>query len=633
MLRDKNTELSSGLCRISLSVDSDELNWTSIPPGPFGTVGRWLLRTPKFNSAGGVGSYPSIRDLRVTHYIPNNLDVQYTDTNGDDLSLRDRPDIVRFDRIMQPPARYIGNFDGRNIVGYTKPHPGAIILSPPVLRTTIGPNYVGLDDDHAQLVAFDTKVFEFDVGVGTAGKLTLYKEGVTDAASTFDVSSATRIQQLVDRINAMTGLEAAGAWRAQLVFGADGSATADNLAVTTGINTGDTAGRVRSFSTSYPAIAYFKTTYLSNFSTNKARWFFTQGGPDVPTNLADAYLAGNYRTGLSSWGILMGFAPLLDGCLIFFSKAIVLFRNTKSGRSGLDEDYHPADLFTSLGCIAWDSITWGDGWAGCLTEQGYFIFDGMRGGLLNISADVWNPATQTGEWAYEIAQCAAATAADNDGAHFHAKVMGSKLYVTYRSDSGAASGIPNRMMVYDFSLSASGSGLSEMLRPDGSPWGWSSPMGLTLSVMGEVRKSTGTARYGCIESNAGTTNGRVDQFETGTTDNGTAIAGDLWGPIDYAESLDKKSAQEARLVYKVNGSGVKFHFRRTDGVTTVVETGSGLVIPTTGSSGTFARVVIPLPQTARSQALGHQIRLSDDGAGGAMEVWGMELDEIMGSGY
>lgn len=614
--RDINDILTSGLGRCTVSASCNYRDWSGIGIGPDGTEGRWIYRTPKFNSTSSTGTSPAIRDLRVVDYIPNNTDTTYRDFKGNDLELKDRPDIVRFDHIMPPAARYIGSFDGRVIIGYTSVHPAMIYLTP----------NVNADDDSATLL---TTSYQFDP---TSPDIILYKGALTTTVS----GTSLTYQQVVDTINATTDSGSnGGKWWAQLAPGVDGS-RAFLSSTATVADVGDTAGRMRAFASSYPGVIHQQLgTKVSAFTTadrflHKNRWFFTQGGPDVPSNLADSYLAGNYRTGHDSWGIYMGSAPMPEGCLIFFSRAVVWFTNKTTGKSGQDEDYHPYELFTDMGAIAWDSIAHGNGWAGCLTEQGYFVFD-TQGRRRNISVDLWNAATQTGEWAYEIVQCSAATSADNDESRFHAKVMGNRLYCTWRSDSGVT--IPNRMAVYDFSLSATGEGVQQVLRPNGDPWGWSTGLGLSIAVMGEVRKSTGVARYGTIESNAGATNGRVDQFETGTADNSVAIAAALWGPIDFAESLNKKAAQEARVVHKANSTGLKFHFRRTDGVTTSAETGSGLALPTTGSAGTFTKTVVPLPQTARSQSIGNQMWLADDGSGGAMEVWGMELDEIEGSSY
>lgn len=607
------------------------ITWSQIPVGPDGVVGRWLLRTPKVNTVTSPSAaQPSPLDLMVTGYIGNNTQTTYEDTNALDLGLSSRPDIVRFDRILPPPARYISNFDGRYIVGYTKAHPAAIILSPtnPSTSGAWATTLTGLNDDSASLL---TNSLEVDVGVTAANKITFNKDGVflKEIAGINTLS----IRQIVDSINDV--IVGQTVWAAAVAPGADAGALGSNLQATTGCLTGDNTGHIRGFAPSLPVILPFNTTYLAGFPTQKARWFFSAGGPGIPANL-DSWVAGNYRTGNASWGNLQGFAPLLDGCLIFFSKGVVLFRNIKSGKSGLDDDYHPDDLFTNLGCIAWDSIAHGQGWAGCLTDQGYMVFDGTRGGVKNISLDVYNPATGDGEWAYEIAQCQAASGADTDGAHFHAKVMGGKLYCTYRTNSSAADGVPDRMLVYDFSGSSAGTGLDQVLRPDGTPWGWSTPLSGQLSVLGEVRKSGGVQRYGAVESNLGATNGRVDRFETGAFDTAltaTGITAQLWGPIDFADSLNKKQAQEVRVVHKGQTTNLALHFTRTDGITTSTGTGSGLPLPTTGASGTFSRTVVPLPQKARSPAMGNQIRLVDTGqsndtSANATRIWGMELDEI-----
>jgi hypothetical protein len=612
--RDINDILTSGLGRCTVSASCNYRDWSGIGIGPDGTEGRWLYRTPKFNSTSSTGTSPAIRDLRVVDYIPNNTDTTYRDFKGNDLELKDRPDIVRFDQIMPPTARYIDSFDGRVIIGYTSVHPAMIYLTP----------NVNADDDSATLL---TTSYQLDP---TSPDIVLYKGATTTTVS----GTALTYQQVVDTINATTDSGSnGGKWWAQLAPGVDGSRAFIGTTATVA-DVGDTAGRMRAFGSSYPGVVHQQLgTKVSAFASadrflHKGRWFFTQGGPDMPAMLADSYLAGNYRTGQDSWGILMGFSPMEEGCLIFFSKAIIWFTNKTTGKTGLDEDYHPYELFTDMGCIAWDSITHGNGWAGCLTEQGYFVFD-TQGRRRNISVDLWNAATQTGEWAYEIVQCSAATAADNDESRFHSKVMGNKIRCTWRSNSGAS--IPNRYSEYDFSLSASNEGIGQVLRPNGEPWGWSPPSGLSIAVMGEVRKSTGVARYGTVESNAGATNGRIDQFETGTTDNGTVITANLWGGIDFSDSLDKKSAQEVRPVYKANSSGITFQFRRTNGQTT--ETPTALAIPTTGSGGTFAKIVVPLPQAQRSQSIGYQARWIDDGSGSAMEVWGYEVDLLPGSSY
>lgn len=129
------------------------LTWTTIPIGPDGVVARYLLRTPKLNgTVGGTtgsetatteGTEPSPLDLRICGYIPNNTQDFFQDDNGNDLSLLADPLLVRFDHIMQPPARYISSFDGRILVGYTKPNPVAIYITPNV---NVDDNAATIDD-------------------------------------------------------------------------------------------------------------------------------------------------------------------------------------------------------------------------------------------------------------------------------------------------------------------------------------------------------------------------------------------------------------------------------------------------------------------------------------------------------
>jgi hypothetical protein len=401
---------------------------------------------------------------------------------------------------------------------------------------------------------------------------------------------------------------------------------------------GDTSKRVRAFCPAYPGIAYFSTAYLTAAERKgpfKTRWRYSEGGPQLSgSNFADMWPAGNIRTGYTTWGIYMGAAPLLDGCLIFFSKAVILFRNIKSGRSGLDEDYHPDDLFTNIGCVSAGSIAYGDGWAGCLTDRGYYVFDGTRQGFACISGDLWNPVTQTGEWAYEIAQSVAGAAKDDDSSRFEAKVMGGELICTYRGDSGASGGVQNLQVRYNFSASLSGSGLAQILKPDNTAWGWSTPCELQLSVLGEVRKSGGVQRYGTVDTNAGATNGRVDQFDTGTQDNGVNITGRLRLSIDLGKNMRKSSAQEMALFYKTNGTGCTVDLQGSDGI--IASTGllgGAKTLPSTGASGKFNRLLYPLPGNARCSILAHQIKFADDGTGGALEVWGAELYLLDTSSY
>lgn len=613
--------------KVTVDADCNYLQVSQIPIGPDGPnpcVGRFLLRTPKANAADD--AYPSIFDLRITAFIPNNTQSDYLDFNGNDAALFTDPLLIRFDQIMQPPARYIGTSDGRVFCGYTNPNPVAIYLCPNINKS----------DNHTDI---DTDIYEFTLA---SGVLTLKKNNSAGTAITADDTKT--IQYVVDSINNTAAAGSGGKWWACVAPGADptalcstSAAANNNLNSTTGVDVGDSnyagTGRIRSYASSYYAPIFYSTTYLANYPTEKRRIFFTMGGPGMPSFCAHGWGAANFRTAPQTWGDFMGFGALRNGMVVCFSRAIGILQNRKGGISGEDLDYRIYELNPSRGCIAWDSIAEFNGAVGYLTSDGYVVTDGQDEVI--ISKDIWNPATRQGEWEYEIAQSRAAAEADTDLSHFHAKVMGGKLYCTYRRDSSAPSGIPNQMIIYDFSGSAEYAGIRGVLRPDGSTWGWSGQLELPLSVMGEVVTSSGLARYGTKEDNAGaSSNGRIEQFETGTQDNGVNVAAQLWVALDMAESTQKKQAQEFTAFYKCNGTGAKFDFRLDDGGANAGSTlGGGIAVPTTGATGRFNRLKAPLPQNARSQSVGYQPRMTDDGAGGALEVWGIEINTLVTASY
>lgn len=588
--------------------------WNNIPIGPDGTVGRYLLRSPKKDGATSAGSTPSPFDLRITAYLANNTQTSYQDPNGNDLALVVDPLVIRFDHIMQPPSRYFSSFDGRMICGYTKAHPVVIYLTP---------NVNAADDD----ATIDDTIYEYALA---AGVLTLYKGALSTAITADNTRS---VQQLVDLINNTTDSGGnGGKWFAAVAPGADstvlcgtGAAGNQNLTTTTGVSFGDaTAGRMRCYGSSWAGCIFFSTTYLNLFSTEKRRIFFTAGGPGLPTYAANTWIAGNYRTGHGDWGDLVGMAPLpFNGSVVCFSKAIAVLQNRRAGSTGEDVDYRLYELNPTRGCIDWDSIVAFNGVVGYLTADGFVVTDGVN--EVVISGDVWKPARSVGEWSYEIGECLKGVNADTDLAHLHAAVMGGKLYVTYRLTSGAT--VPNRMLVYDFTGSAQKSGIASVLGPNGEPWGWSTPLTLSVSVMGEIRGSSGTARYGTDESNAGaTSNGRVEQIETGTDDNGSAFTSELWSARDLAQHLKKKSLQRLTMVTKKNGTGRTFRVYR-DGLGTT--TSASLTLATTGSNN-FDSVVLEMPQNARTPAKSLEYRWSDDGSGSdAPQEWGFEAEVLL----
>ena len=618
-----------------------DLTWTTIPIGPKGVVGRYLLRSPKLNgtvesdgsTAATEGTEPSPLDLRICGFIGNNTDTSWRDPNGNDLSLTTDPLLVRFDHIMQPPARYISTCDNRAVVGYTKPNPVAIYLAPNV-------NVIDTD------ATIDNVDYSYTLSGGT---LTLYK----DAGSTTITNIGTKsVQRVVDEINNTVGGGGGGKWWAAVAPGADAAALCDNTATAaangnltsiTGATdyAGDDAGRVRCFAPSFPGCIFFSTTYLANFPTQKRRIFFTMGGAGMPANAGASFAAGNFRTAPESWGDYMGSAPLANGAVMCFSKAIGVLQNRRGGTTGADEDYRLYDLNVGRGCIAYDSIVEFNGAVGYLTTDGFVVTDGKE--EVVISGDVWNPGTQTGEWAYEIGQCAEAAASDTDIARFSAKVMGGKLYVAFRlhnSGTGrtlATDAHPNYWMVYDFTGSMQYSGLRGVLRQDGTPWGWSTPLTVARSAgpMCEVVTSSGVVRFMADEDSTGQdSNGRIYQIETGVTDAGTDYNCKLWTCRDLSEHLRKKAAQELISVHKKSWTAPETGTTITlyrDGLGTTSD--ASITLPST-SSANFETLVLPLPMAARAPAKSHEYLITDDGSStDPTHTWGFEADLLLLDSY
>ena len=141
----------------------------------------------------------------------------------------------------------------------------------------------------------------------------------------------------------------------------------------------------------------------------------------------------------------------------------------------------------------------------------------------------------------------AASAADTDAAYASARILRRTLWVSYR-DSGSR---PDRNLRYDFSGGIAQVGLPALLRDDGrTPWGWSNELVLpiTPSLMVAGRRGDGEHLYGWSEANAGSTgDGRIDEFETGDTDNGTAIVGSVVTPWEKGDEQRQVSGQEVLI--------------------------------------------------------------------------------------
>lgn len=395
---------------------------------------------------------------------------------------------------------------------------------------------------------------------------------------------------------------------------------------------GATLGNMRTLGNAWPIGLPFKKSYLDTLATLDRDVQFTTGGPLDPPYAGNSYVAGNRRNADAAAGFAMGGAPLLNGAITCYSRAYGRLYNVRGGKTGEDADYRNEIQVWSHGCVSPYSIVYGNGWVGFLTDAGFVVTDGTTERI--ISLDVYNPSTGTGEWAYEIGQCKNAAETNGSNYQFHAFVEAGKLYVSYRRTSNNT--VPAHMMVYDFSASASSAGLAQVLRPDGTTWGWStnltyswrahSAAGGVAGAIGSVRKSTGLYILTCDDTNDKTTCGLVQRIENGTwTDSGTAsqrVTAQGYLALDMHDTLDEKAAQVLHVMRYNPGAAERVTFFRSK----AQSNGSQQSLAASGAP--FQVDHIPLPIAQRTITMQTQILLEALGGSGSTDVHyhGAELE-------
>lgn len=384
---------------------------------------------------------------------------------------------------------------------------------------------------------------------------------------------------------------------------------------------GDTyPGEQRCNSTASPGLVYFTKAYLDTLPTDFRAVDFTGADPGHPRDAANSWYVQNTRSVPAEAGYAMGGGQVKNAGIVYYSRGKALLTNIRAGKSGLDADWTMQFITGSRGAIS-PSIVQGNGWVAALTADGIEVTDEQTTRI--ITGAIYDPGEQTGELAYEIAQCVIAARTDTDGGFFNMMLSGSKLRVSYRSSSSVT--YPDRYMTYDFSPSEGLYGVPELLRPDGSPYGWSCPHQVRVGAMCEVQDASGTHLYGMIDANAGSTgNGRVDEFETGTSDNAVAIA-----PVGYhamltdEEELQEFWVKEIRAKWKKNGTGFSIGLSRDKN-----RTGGNVDLFTMPTSGTDEFKIRRLPATQQMAGSKEVLEFffTDDGSGTPPQFEGMQVE-------
>lgn len=234
-----STVLPNGLGRVTVgnipgTTKYLSVTYSDIPIGPHGTVARVILRTPKQNRQATTDTITvEPLNLRVVGVLRNNTQTSYEDFQGDDDSLLEDNDVVRFDLVCPRRARYYGTGDQRVAACYTLPNTAAIMLA--LTDAGVGgavhdKNLPDTDDLCYGATAFLVRI--------TSTQLELHYNGgaavnFATNAKAFLFSTYTTLQKLVDAINTTTQADFCKGWRAQLAPGVDGSMASTSLTLTT----------------------------------------------------------------------------------------------------------------------------------------------------------------------------------------------------------------------------------------------------------------------------------------------------------------------------------------------------------------------------------------------------------------
>lgn len=336
-------------------------------------------------------------------------------------------------------------------------------------------------------------------------------------------------------------------------------------------------GYCRVLGSSLPGMVYFRKAYLDQFPTEKQSVWLTVASPGSFQSAPNVFsqVLGKHVPPRNA-GISMGGAAVDNGFVVPFSKKNCAIRNERDSGTGLDSDYHLYVLNESRGCCAWNSVSAGNRFATLFTPEGLVACN--LNDEMDLTPDIYKRTglTVRGDFDYEAPKCEIAAALDNDGAYLTVRVLRQAIWVTYR-DSGSH---PDRQLCYDFNDGQTSNGLRALKRDDGSLFGWSTELSRSMTVMCEGQRDDGPHLYGWSDANAGSTgDGRIDEFEVGDTDNGSAIVGSVVLPA--VTGTHGKVAGQKVILWTRNPSGasssLKFHRGPTDDSYTLTPTAaSGL---------------------------------------------------------
>lgn len=401
----------------------------------------------------------------------------------------------------------------------------------------------------------------------------------------------------------------------------------DSGSVTFASDTGDYHadlghGYIRTYGNSLPVALPWRRSYLDRFRRQRQSLIFSGADPGHAQYALHSWYVDNRRQASSDMGLMMGFADLGRAAAVFFTGGRQVLINTRTGETHNDSDYSLVTASAHRGCRSPWSIVEGTGWAVFLGDDGLFGCD-AGGNEVLLSRDIYDPerpAGERGQLEYAIGQCLIASELETPGGTEYAlacSLRGSVLCVHYKAS--AASTYMDREIRYDFGESAGRNGMAELLRADGSPYGWSAPLTLPGSCSVRLVTADGDVSFSARDTNAGTGDGRVEQVDSGRQDDGEPVIA-----IGYTGMATEPGGQMAvpqfvLFVGHKSESGLSLAVA-TDPETDPTEAEWVTIpLPASGNSD-YIRALESFPARARRARSALTFRVSDDGSGSRPSV-------------
>jgi hypothetical protein len=318
----------------------------------------------------------------------------------------------------------------------------------------------------------------------------------------------------------------------------------------------------------------------------------------------------------------MGFADLGALALVFYAKGRLRYWNPTGQTSHADGDYTPTVTSWTDGARSPYAICFSNGWAVSLCDEGLYVCGPGEGKKL-ISGDLYRSSARTGERGeleYAIAACIAASESGSDDYALSAQVHGMVLSVRY-----AYSADEWREVRYDFSLGEGLTGPQQLLQPNGAPYPWSTPQTLPVVSSAWVAEDDGLHHYAARDTNAGATDGRVDEVDTGTTDNGVAVEAVGYTGLDSNPDGPKMGGQYALVTGRKVGTSLSVAVARDPEALPEDAVWDEVPIPASGYGLEFFRALVDLPAGARVDKSALAFRIKDDGSGECSELSGLTI--------